>query len=139
MLCMKKNSNDLETADRKKVDTELNKWIKSLDRPKKRIFYDKLWSNDLLWLARPLTSRKIMFNNYRYEGLGMPLDFNMILIWITALYADPKLKITDIFPEINEEYIDPNFKLTQALVQRSLETNNFNRGYVKDKKKQFDY
>jgi len=119
-----------EKKERKLTDSELNIWIKKIPSPYKEIFYENLYNNNLIWApGMDIYEKKKRFNNYRYKEIAQPNHTTKILIYITALATDPNLKITDLFPDIPQDYIE---LLLPMFVKFSLETNNFS--YVKNKK-----
>jgi hypothetical protein len=108
---------------RKLEDSELNIWLKELNDSKKETFLENLWNNDLIWSsALDKSDRKNRFNNYRYKQVSTPNHPTKILIYITALSVEPKLKISTIFPDIEQEYIS---YLLPILLDLSKQVNSF--------------
>lgn len=116
--------NTTHKCKRKLTDTELNVWVKSLNPAKKEIFYEKVLDCDALWQGVDfIKDRRKRFDNYRYKGVSKPASFSMILIYVSALYAEPDLKIETIFPKIDIPFAET---FVPIVMKKSLETNNFN-------------
>ncbi|MDF1547139.1 MAG: hypothetical protein P1P88_04920 [Bacteroidales bacterium] len=109
---------------RKLTDTELNVWVKNLPVPQKEIFYEKIDNCDALWIGiDDMKDRRKRFNNYRYKGVSKPDSFSQLLIYVSALYAQPDLKIETIFPNIDKQFAET---FVPIVLKKSTETNNFN-------------
>ena len=109
---------------RKMTDTALNVWVKKLNRLEKKLFYNRLFANKLLMGSRDKKQKWSKYDNFRYVEVSRPSKFDAILIYVTALYIDPDLKIKTLFPDLHESYY---IVLLPHLKKLSLETNNFNR------------
>jgi len=110
--------------------SKLGEYIKSLDEKKKNIFFDKVCNNDLLWNHQGgYKYRRKRLDNYRYESVSKPDEFRAVLIYVSALYADPRLKIDELFPLIHDDYRS----FLKLMIRKSKENNNWNRhdGYQK--------
>lgn len=109
---------------RKLTDTELNVWVKNLPVPQKEIFYEKIDNCDALWIGiDDMKDRRKRFDNYRYKGVSKPGSFSQLLIYVSALYAQPDLKIETIFPNIDKQFAET---FVPIVLKKSTETNNFN-------------
>ncbi len=120
--------------EKKMTDSELNIWVKKLPIPFKTIFYKNLFANKLIWApGMDLVEKQKRFNNYRYKGIAVPNHPTQILIYLTALTVNAELKITTLFPNIDQEWIA---HLLPILVESSLKTNHFS--YVENQKEQLN-
>ena len=118
---------------RKLTDSELNIWVKKLPANLKTIFYKTLFNNKLMWgPERDIYEKQKYFNNYRYKEVAKPGYRFKFLVYLTALAVDAELKISTIFPDIEQEWIED---ILPALVESSLKTNHFS--YAKNQKEQY--
>lgn len=103
--------------------SKLGMYINSLDIMRRSIFYDKLLNNELMWNHKgDRQYRKKKLDNYRYASVSKPDYFKSILIYISALYADPGLKVEDLF-NLHKDYKD----LIDDLLKKSLQSNNWKK------------
>lgn len=114
--------------------TPLNEWIMNLSAPERKIFQERIYNNEALLgnLPNDKEKRRRRINNWRYKEGSCPSYADMILIYTSALYADPDLDIKTIFPDIPDFYT--GFLLVPIL-QQSVNTNNFSN-YVENKRQQ---
>ncbi len=104
------------------IQSPVNKWVKSLTKPQKDIFFQKLTENDLLWYKLAFKEeRRKRFDNFRYLDVSQPHPWLCVLIYVSAKYADPDLKIETLYP-----HMPTNYKvLSKYILELSLKTNNW--------------
>lgn len=87
------------------IETHFNKWVKIIPTKQKKIFKEEILNHQFLWNPNKTKPQKEKtYNNWRYVGLGEPSFQAKLWIYVTMLkYID--LKISSIFPDIDDKYV----------------------------------
>lgn len=89
-------------------DSNLNRLVKDLPLGQKKEFIDRLLHNPMIWAPnKPIEQRRRAFNNWRYENQGSPAWPTKLQVYILLANYIPNLKISDVFPDIPHEEVQP--------------------------------
>jgi len=96
-----------DTIIGKKIsETHFNAFLKSLPTAEKKMFLDKILTHRLIFASPDKEVNRQKMDNWRYIGKAQPSHSTKIIIFLIALGIKKDVEIKDLFPELEQEYID---------------------------------